>query len=801
MHKFLPLGLAAFLALIFAFLLVPKGERTDSIFPASREESQGLAKGEEEGAITATSPTSGRPISPAKLVTASSGELFAVLFPVSRWSHWQESEVRKAAERRFSRPYPPQIRSHHKNLRERELVDRIGILKAMGRRGFRSSETYSFYRALVLSQEPLLVRRQALENLRPFLARAPERERAFLATLPPVLVSLAAQSEREILEQVLGAAAAGGRELSENAKSKNLWENLPCPSQGEFEALAQAVGWVGTAPYTCDLSHLGKFGRVLLLLSSMRLPVNPAAGEVGRNLEKPFEFVAARSRTMKFNFTQKDTVAFNRPSLAEIHLGAHFFTSGPLYSAAVLVHEARHSDRGEDSGHFICVQGDIPLTPGGCDRELTEKVDAGAYSYGVYFNMALAETAMVSAPDREYLITDALRVIGTRFNRLHPSLAHFQDAVAGLTESGKLVVLHPFAREALQPEGVASGERFQGISYHDSHGGLYLVGDQGKARSWRWGKAPEEFFPVVPAETNMRYVARLRIPYLERAYTIFLDDRNGVHYLDYNSETGERVMLPFSLKLPFSVKRFFLGARTRSYFLSEDGSLFRMRLWGSDEDFIPKHTDRRFRHATGGVLRDGMRGVGMDGLLYRQELKEIENGDDWPEYLPVLHRAEFQSPVPAVQYEEGTSSRALLDAEGAVWIAPHGSEAPMARLSGLKLRSFVFLKMLETRGPIRLAASPSEKFLQDCKVSQAGIEPWFKRGVGLADGHLIFEGDGFACLPAALPEGLQGRIASFTFKAGEFGSGNPSRFFAPVYLELGLTDGSRRSVRPYEGWR
>jgi hypothetical protein len=65
---------------------------------------------------------------------------------------------------------------------------------------------------------------------------------------------------------------------------------------------------------------------------------------------------------------------------------------------------------------------------------------------------------------------------------------------------------------------------------------------------------------------------------------------------------------------------------------------------------------------------------------------------------------------------------------------------------------------------------------------------------------LVFEGDGGACLPAALPPGLQGRIRAFSFGSGQEGNKGVPFYFTPSLLQLVLTDGSRVSVRPYEGW-
>lgn len=766
-----------------------------------------LKQSPSKGTILGSPGIALKPGQPSILREANGGELFEQLFPVARWSQqWPEATMIKEAKARFRKPYPAESTAHHGGLRQQEIISRVGILKAMGQ-GLKSPSSQAFFRQVAKSKEHLLVRRQALENLRPMMATYSEGKRAeLLKDLPPLLLSLAAFSEKEILQEIW--KDSGYRSLSENSElqSINKWEAIPCPGPEKFAELARQVNWVPTNAYVCDLSVESKLGRILFLLSNLELDFSEKTN-LAENLSRPFDFLSKRSRTLLIDFNQTDSIAFNRVSLAQIHLGAIFFANPPLDALEVLIHEARHSDTHEDPAHEICVQGDIPRTPGGCDDELTDGKNAGAYSYGVFFSLALARSGLVSPADREYLESSAISAASRRFNRLLPRFATFQDALAGLNESGELVVIHPFAQKAVSPHGINAGERFRGISYDDKSGGLTLFGSKGRAKIWQFGKDAEDYFPlVVDTKINMTLASKFHLPYQSYSYSVFMDDRNGLHYIDFDQKTGKRVASPFPLKPFFDIRGFLIGSYNIPYLLSQAGKVFRMRQWGNDQDFSPVFdVQPAFRHASGGVLRDTLFGVGEDGLLYRQELLEgvatIDNDDPLP--TSVLEKSTLQAPFPVVQYEEGTSLRALLDEEGSVWMAGHGETAPRGRIAGFKLKSVSFMKIIAVRGSLEVRESKRDllPFRRACRVDEATLDPWFKKGVGLSQGRLVFEGQNGECLMADLPPGLQGNISSFSFGTGEFGAeGERSYYFAPVGLRLGLTSGREVNVQPYAGW-
>ena len=81
-------------------------------------------------------------------------------------------------------------------------------------------------------------------------------------------------------------------------------------------------------------------------------------------------------------------------------------------------------------------------------------------------------------------------------------------------------------------------------------------------------------------------------------------------------------------------------------------------------------------------------------------------------------------------------------------------------------------------------------------MAENAVDPWFNRGVGISKGTLYFEGDRGECLAASLPDGLQGRIANFSFEPGAFAGkyGSRTYHFAAAGLELKLNDGTTRTL-------
>lgn len=802
MRKYLPYA-AVFLAVFSIGLGLKRASSGAKSHPATHKTSL-------FGSILPALGGSSHPsrLEPALLKSAKGAELFDTLFPAGQIEHWNEEEAVAQARERFAAAYPPAGNPHHDGPREKEIVARMGILKAMGA-SFRGPAAQAFYREVLKSDEHLLVRRQALENLRPMMAGLPERDRGeILAGLSPRLVALAAFTENELLEKIWRRDPS--RSLSEAAEKKSLnkWENLPCPSEDRFFELAEPLGWTSQEPYICDLSPQGKFGRALEFLATLKLPLGDHMGEISRNLANPYEYLRARSSKISFNFSLVHAVAVNSFLQKRIELGAAFFAGDPLDSVSVLIHEARHSDSSEEQGHELCMQGDLPRTAGACDRELSYGRDAGAYSYGLFFSMALAREDFISEGDRESLESDSLLLVSRRFNRLLSEMAYFQDAIAGLTPEGKLVVLHPFVEKEMGAFGVPDTERFTSLVYSDSTGGLNLFGQA--PRSWMYGFVPGDIFPGVKLSDTAELVRKIRVPGDLYAYSTFLD-QGAVYYMKTDPATSKRLPAPFPLDTNFAVKDFFLGDLVYSYFLTKEGELLRMRSKPRDAEFTPAHRGAKFLQASGGVLRDTVFAVGQDGLLYHHEFRPypaaINTQDDrttYPVEIPAdstLVKAEFQSPIPAIQYEEGTSVKALLDEEGSLWVGYHGENSPSGRLR-VKLKSFAIMKLTESRGYLAHAQKDAGDFRRRCGVAENAVDPWFNRGVGISKGTLYFEGDRGECLAAALPDGLQGRVANFSFEPGAFAGkyGTRTFHFAAAGLELKLTDGTTRTVLPYEGW-
>ena len=136
----------------------------------------------------------------------SSGRLFRALFDEKIFAQNDPEDVLTEVRERFRKKYPKPARSEFENPFEKEIVQRVGILKAMGATfppGSEFSEdAYEFYREL-LRHEPFLVKRQALRNLIPMLGTKSEEERQIIyGEAGGRTLAAAANSDEEILKQV-----------------------------------------------------------------------------------------------------------------------------------------------------------------------------------------------------------------------------------------------------------------------------------------------------------------------------------------------------------------------------------------------------------------------------------------------------------------------------------------------------------------------------------------------------------------------------------------------------------------------
>ncbi len=140
------------------------------------------------------------------LNASSSGRLFRALFDEKIFAVSDPEEVLSEVRERFRKRYPKNVRSEFQSGFEKEIVQRVGILKAMPAifppgTEF-SEEAYDFYREL-LRREPFLVKRQALRNLIPMLGMKSEQERQQIyKEAGGRTLASAANSDEEILEQV-----------------------------------------------------------------------------------------------------------------------------------------------------------------------------------------------------------------------------------------------------------------------------------------------------------------------------------------------------------------------------------------------------------------------------------------------------------------------------------------------------------------------------------------------------------------------------------------------------------------------
>lgn len=116
----------------------------------------------------------------------------------------------QAVQERFAQPYSRQFLGHV-SMADKEAVQRIGILKALGNRSVYlqdadlKKQVVSFYEKIIAtSKEHIMVKRQALRSLSQLQKNLPEA--AYLqrmAILDPHVLALAGMSDRELIEAVI----------------------------------------------------------------------------------------------------------------------------------------------------------------------------------------------------------------------------------------------------------------------------------------------------------------------------------------------------------------------------------------------------------------------------------------------------------------------------------------------------------------------------------------------------------------------------------------------------------------------
>lgn len=520
--------------------------------------------------------------------------------------------------------------------------------------------------------------------------------------------------------------------------TKNSYDNIRCPSEAEFQQWSKELSidpMEGPSLDTgCNPQNFkNQLAKVLVLARELkfRFPKD-FAPTVQVEIKNPYEYIRGKTNKLKVDLSQTSSVARNFVSQRQIELGRLFFNEEPLEALSTLVHEARHSDP-NDQGHSFCRAGDILKTQGGCDNFFSKSSsDAGAYGYGVIFDVALAKhTSNLDSAEKEMMLTNAFASLGTRFNFFKAAMAQHLDVVVVLLEDGTLGWIHPFSLELLplDIELPELKEKIARIEFNNRTNGLFIYTESG--RFFEWGvrrKAVIPFPSALKKEDKVVEFSRQYVPYShERTYFVSLKADGKLEYFKYNPDLNKTEILPYPVKpqtrIP-ELKHFTAGHAMGSYFIDKRGTLTRAPHYGNEEDFIFDPTVQSstggWSRLTSGVFYEDLILTDLTGKIYQGQV-EFVNGPDG-DTEPVIRMVPFlfQADNFAIKYQQGLSIHAVLDKSGALKIESYrAKQAPLVLSYSKKIIDFTVTRTTTLAQDLLSKPNLADQSKQRCGIKKA----------------------------------------------------------------------------------
>jgi hypothetical protein len=143
------------------------------------------------------------------------GLLFENIYQTGLRNFLKKQDLQNAIFSKFKKTHPTDVDIHHRPQLMNELVGRIGILKVL-HENFRPEQArgnieplLQLYKEILFStSEHWIVKRQALQNMAPWMAAISPAERdKILAAQDPRAIALASKSEKEILSEAMDTHA------------------------------------------------------------------------------------------------------------------------------------------------------------------------------------------------------------------------------------------------------------------------------------------------------------------------------------------------------------------------------------------------------------------------------------------------------------------------------------------------------------------------------------------------------------------------------------------------------------------
>lgn len=538
------------------------------------------------------------------------------------------------------------------------------------------------------------------------------------------------------------SSTAVQRSIASEEKNHSTFLDLPCPTEQEFQDLARKTKLkLPESPYACDESPKSKLARVLHFMNQMKVDLpKDWGGEVRETLESPLDYVVKMAASISVDFTQTDSIAQNFRLTGDVFLGGLFFQIEPLFSIAVLIHEARHS---EDSspGHDRCRSGDIPKSEGGCDAKFSIAKDAGAYSYGAIFELGLAEFARgLSKADREYLTSLAIVHMASRFNEVPEQFGAPVDVVVVLDESGDAHVVNPY-NWSLKKIDLPEGKKIRKVEYSPRGAASFLFTEDNDVFVWSPSSGLQKSYEdLIQGLPGVHEIDKIISGVSRNTKTFVISTENDFFYIDTDRKTGGDILTKYQTRPEEKVKKLTIANGWSSFFLTEDGDIMNIvashRGVRGTKFYTPYSIFSGFQwqHIHGGVTYDQLFAIDSNGTLYFEGPGKNRSG---------------LGPIPLEwkngalkKYLEGTNFRAYLTKEGKLYLSHYQSsevspqEIPLEHSK--KIVDFTLPRKFLFSEPIYRAPEAPE-LAKICQTKSSFVDPILGYPMGLrANGEIVY---------------------------------------------------------------
>ncbi len=576
------------------------------------------------------------------------------------------------------------------------------------------------------------------------------------------------------------------RHLASEEKSHSAFLDLPCPTEEEFLELARRTKLkLPESPYACDESPKSKLARVLHFMNQLKIDVPENwGGEARETLVDPLEYVIKMAASISVDFTQADSIAQNFRLTGDVFLGGLFFQIEPLFSVAVLIHEARHS---EDSspGHDRCRSGDIPKSEGGCDAKFSIGKDAGAYAYGAIFEIGLAEYAQgLSKADREYLTSLAVVHMASRFNEIPPEFGAPVDVVLVLDEEGQVYVVNPY-HWGLSKIDLPEGKKVRKIEYSPRGAASFLFTEDHDVFVWSPSKGLEKTYEdLIQDLPGVQEIDKIISGVSRNTKTFVISTENDFYYIDTEKKTGNDILTRYQNRPEEKVKKLTIGNGWSSFFLTEQGEIMTIvsnhRGMRGTKFYTPYSifTGPKWQQIHGGVTYDQLFAIDESGALFFEGPSKDRSG-----LGPVASNWEKGA---LTKYLEGTNFRAYLTKEGKLFLSHYQNqnsdpqeiniEHPKKIVDFTLPRKFLFSDAI-------VSVPKTNELDRICGAKVSFVDPILGKPMGVrSNGEIVY---GSTCELAGKTNLGPIRVIGEAFS-------KETKGYAPVRIEIG-----ERQIVPY----